>query len=256
MKEFTCFSLLRLKNEDHYTFVRDFVGYLENAGFTAPSLVKGLEQMKACYDEETRCIKITRMSDQTALIREADRQRDKCYSWLYSLARVWSRTDLKKAKSGEKVMKVLRDYRLDVNVNYRAETGIISSMTERLMQGEFKYAVDEIGATDILDRLIEQNEEVERLMRMRTSEQSALPKGALKAARLNSNAAYAHLTGLIQSFCYVADDAEPYERFVNLWNSYIADMRSRLKRQATFRQKALQADEPQPAPPSPTEPAP
>ncbi len=173
MKEFTRFSLLRLKNEDHYTFVRDFVGYLENAGFTAPSLVKGLEQMKACYDEETKCIKITRMSDQTALIREADRQRDKCYSWLYSLARVWSRTDLKKGKSGEKVMKVLRDYRLDVNVNYRAETGLISSMTERLMQGEFKYAVDEIGATDILDRLIEQNEEVERLMRMRTSEQSA-----------------------------------------------------------------------------------
>ena len=159
------------------------------------------------------------------------------------MAKVWLDTPFEKAAAAEKGMKKLLNYRLNTNENYLAESALVYKLVNNLSEPDMLQAVELIGGKDLLDMMKRYNDELQTLMNQRSNESVKVPKKALQQARAQNDAIYTRLVSLLEGYSATADDPKVFDTFIDQWNANIEAYRTAIKRRATLRAKAKEAEE-------------
>lgn len=243
MKKIIPFAIARLSNAHHFSFLKEFLSDFDKANFSEQKLRDAGEELKACFEDEGKYFRLAKEARQTQQIKAADHGRDIYYRKLKRLAKVWINTPFEKAAAAEKVMKKLLNYRLNTNENYLAESALVYKLVNNLSEPDMLQAVELIGGKDLLDMMKRYNDELQTLMNQRSSESVKVPKKALQQARAQNDAIYTRLISLLEAYSATADDPKVFDTFIDQWNGLIASYRTAIKRRATLRAKAKEAEE-------------
>ena len=123
------------------------------------------------------------------------------------------------AQAAKELQQCLVDYRIDPAMQLDRETGLLHNFIADL---ETKYAaqVTKLGLTLFVAPLKEANAKVEQFIVDRTTAQSAVAAGELRAARLATDAAYRHLVKFVNALAMVSGTTD-YDALAKFLNEHI-----------------------------------
>ena len=201
MVDIQAIDLVRMNNGAHYEFMKVVSDRFatETALSTNAAAKKAIEALAAAVKEEDRCIVISQKSLITDDIKAADDKRDNIFRGLRkSIKGLTDAPVPDMAQAAKELQQCLVDYRIDPAMQLDRETGLLHNFIADL---ETKYAaqVTKLGLTLFVAPLKEANAKVEQFIVDRTTAQSVIAAGELRAARLATDAAYRHQKSLSRS---------------------------------------------------------
>lgn len=178
---------------------------------------KAIEALTAALKEEDRCLAISRKSLMTEDIRQADSTRDDIYRSLRQALSGFAQAPvLDVARAAKTLALCMNSYAIKPSMQLDRETGLLHNFIADL---ETKYAaeVTKLGLTLYVAPLKEANAKVEQFIVGRTTAQSAIIAGELRAARLATDAAYRHLVKFVNALAMVSgtSDYDALNLFLN-----------------------------------------
>ena len=215
-------DLPKLNNGAHYEFMKVVSDRFatETALSTNASAKKAIEALAAAVKEEDRCLVISQKSLITDDIKAADDKRDNIFRGLRkSIKGLTDAPVADVAQAAKELQQCLVDYRIDPAMQLDRETGLLHNFIADL---ETKYAaqVTKLGLTLFVAPLKEANAKVEQFIVNRTTAQSAVAAGELRAARLATDAAYRHLVKFVNALAMVSGTTD-YDALAKFLNEHI-----------------------------------
>lgn len=209
----------KLQNAQHYSLMEAFKTVLNETNFSAAKLVALITAFLTCFSNEDRYYMLARASEVIARREVADKLRDKLYTKLYALVRLWlnSGNALLEA-AAEALVKVFRLYAINTSAQIDAETGQMDNLITDLSTAAMQANIEAIGGKWLFDEMKAAHEEVKSIRLEQGQEESEKVAGALVKARKESDAAYDAILAAIEAFATIADDPTPYEAFIKRWN--------------------------------------
>ena len=188
-------DLVGMNNGAHYEFMK-----VVNDRFAAETTLstnaaakKAMEALATALKEEDRCLVISRRNLITDDIRAADKTRDDIFRSLRKAINGFTDAPVADvAKAGKVLKQCVADYAINPAMQLDRETGLLHNFIADL---ETKHAAEvaKLGLTLYVAPLKEANAKVEQFIVDRTTAQSVIAAGELRAARLATDAAYRHL---------------------------------------------------------------
>ena len=113
-----------LKNAQHYAMLDAFVTVFTEAGYTAQKLVTLFATLNTNFSNEDRYYMLARASEVIARRNAADATRDKLYTKLYALVRLWRNSgNTAMETAADALVKVFQLYAVNTNAQIDAESG-------------------------------------------------------------------------------------------------------------------------------------
>ena len=219
MNSFIKFTRNKLKNAQHFSLLEAFIAVYREAGFTVAKLVALFSVLINRFSIENNYYMRARASEVIARRNAADVLRDKLYTRLYALVRVWlgSGNSIMEAAATE-LVKVFKLYAVNISAQIDEESGQLDNLIADLSTQANLANIETLGATWLFEQMKAAHEEVKTIRLEQGQEESERVAGALLAARKACDEAYDDLTAAIEAFAIVADDPAPYEAFIKKWN--------------------------------------
>lgn len=219
MAKFIKPNKVALKNSQHYSLMEAFKTVLNEANFTVAKIVALITTFLTCFSNEDHWYMQARASEVIARRDAADKLRDKLYTKLFALVRLWrdSGNSVLEA-AAEALVKVFHLYAVNTNAQIDAETGQMDNLITDLSTTAMQANIETIGGKWLFDEMKAAHEEVKSIRLEQGQEESEKVAGALRKARKESDAAYDAILAAIEAFSIIADDPSPYEAFIKKWN--------------------------------------
>ena len=215
-------DLVGMNNGAHYEFMK-----VVNDRFAAETTLstnaaakKAMEALAAALKEEDRCLVISRRNLITDDIRAADKTRDDIFRSLRKAINGFTDAPVADvAKAGKVLKQCVADYAINPAMQLDRETGLLHNFIADL---ETKHAAEvaKLGLTLYVAPLKEANAKVEQFIVDRTTAQSAVAAGELRAARLATDAAYRHLVKFVNALAMVSGTTD-YDALAKFLNEHI-----------------------------------
>ena len=215
-------DLVGMNNGAHYEFMKVVNDRFatETALSTNASAKKAMEALAAALKEEDRCLVISRRNLITDDIRAADKTRDDIFRSLRKAINGFTEAPVPDvAKAGKVLKQCVADYAINPAMQLDRETGLLHNFIADL---ETKHAAEvaKLGLTLYVAPLKEANAKVEQFIVDRTTAQSAVAAGELRAARLATDAAYRHLVKFVNALAMVSGTTD-YDALAKFLNEHI-----------------------------------
>jgi len=213
-------SLERMTNGAHYQFVSQILTKAKaNATVVEKASAQvGVFEKKVAAEDEA--LKLSRKSQYTEDIAAADSERDTLYSAYCTTVRAFvGNSNAEKDKAARTLQQHITDYAIDTQMQLDRETGMLVNFDADLA-GKYAEQVATLGLTAIVAALTAANDTVNELTAQRTDERTGKVAGALKAARIASDAAYRNLVRRIEAL-WVVEYAEAYDEFIAYANELV-----------------------------------
>ena len=215
-------DLVGMNNGAHYEFMK-----VVNDRFAAETTLstnaaakKAMEALAAALKEEDRCLVISRRNLITDDIRAADKTRDDIFRSLRKAINGFTEAPVADvAKAGKVLKQCVADYSINPAMQLDRETGLLHNFIADL---ETKHAAEvaKLGLTLYVAPLKEANAKVEQFIVDRTTAQSVIAAGELRAARLATDAAYRHLVKFVNALAMVSGTTD-YDALAKFLNEHI-----------------------------------
>ena len=211
-----------INNGAHYEFMNVVSDRFaaETTLSTNASAKKAMEALAAAVKEEDRCLVISQKSLITDDIKAADDKRDNIFRGLRkSIKGLTDAPVADVAQAAKELQQCLVDYRIDPAMQLDRETGLLHNFIADL---ETKHAAEvaKLGLTLFVAPLKEANAKVEQFIVDRTTAQSVIAAGELRAARLATDAAYRHLVKFVNALAMVSGTTD-YDALAKFLNEHI-----------------------------------
>ena len=215
-------DLVGMNNGAHYEFMK-----VVNDRFAAETTLstnaaakKAMEALATALKEEDRCLVISRRNLITDDIRAADKTRDDIFRSLRKAINGFTDAPVADvAKAGKVLKQCVADYAINPAMQLDRETGLLHNFIADL---ETKHAAEvaKLGLTLYVAPLKEANAKVEQFIVDRTTAQSAVIAGELRAARLATDAAYRYLVKFVNALAMVSGTPD-YDALAKFLNEHI-----------------------------------
>ena len=215
-------DLVGMNNGAHYEFMKVVNDRFaaETTLSTNASAKKVMEALAAALKEEDRCLVISRRNLITDDIRAADKTRDDIFRSLRKAINGFTDAPVADvAKAGKVLKQCVTDYAINPAMQLDRETGLLHNFIADL---ETKHATEvaKLGLTLYVAPLKEANAKVEQFIVDRTTAQSVIAAGELRAARLATDAAYRHLVKFVNALATVSGTTD-YDALAKFLNEHI-----------------------------------
>ena len=215
-------DLVGMNNGAHYEFMKVVSDRFaaETTLSTNASAKKAMEALAAALKEEDRCLVISRRNLITDDIRAADKTRDDIFRSLRKAINGFTDAPVADvAKAGKVLKQCVADYAINPAMQLDRETGLLHNFIADL---ETKHAAEvaKLGLTLYVAPLKEANAKVEQFIVDRTTAQSVIAAGELRAARLTTDAAYRHLVKFVNALAMVSGTTD-YDALAKFLNEHI-----------------------------------
>ena len=215
-------DLVGMNNGAHYEFMKVVNDRFaaETTLSTNTSAKKAMEALAAALKEEDRCLVISRRNLITDDIRAADKTRDDIFRSLRKAINGFTDAPVPDvAKAGKVLKQCVADYAINPAMQLDRETGLLHNFIADL---ETKHAAEvaKLGLTLYVAPLKEANAKVEQFIVDRTTAQSVIAAGELRAARLATDAAYRHLVKFVNALAMVSGTTD-YDALAKFLNEHI-----------------------------------
>ena len=215
-------DLVGMNNGAHYEFMKVVNDRFaaETTLSTNTSAKKAMEALAAALKEEDRCLVISRRNLITDDIRAADKTRDDIFRSLRKAINGFTDAPVADvAKAGKVLKQCVADYAINPAMQLDRETGLLHNFIADL---ETKHAAEvaKLGLTLYVAPLKEANAKVEQFIVDRTTAQSVIAAGELRAARLATDAAYRHLVKFVNALAMVSGTTD-YDALAKFLNEHI-----------------------------------
>ena len=215
-------DLVGMNNGAHYEFMKVVNDRFaaETTLSTNASAKKAMEALAAALKEEDRCLVISRRNLITDDIRAADKTRDDIFRSLRKAINGFTDAPVADvAKAGKVLKQCVTDYAINPAMQLDRETGLLHNFIADL---ETKHATEvaKLGLTLYVAPLKEANAKVEQFIVDRTTAQSVIAAGELRAARLATDAAYRHLVKFVNALAMVSGTTD-YDALAKFLNEHI-----------------------------------
>ena len=215
-------DLVGMNNGAHYEFMKVVNDRFaaETTLSTNASAKKAMEALAAALKEEDRCLVISRRNLITDDIRAADKTRDDIFRSLRKAINGFTDAPVADvAKAGKVLKQCVADYAINPAMQLDRETGLLHNFIADL---ETKHAAEvaKLGLTLYVAPLKEANAKVEQFIVDRTTAQSVIAAGELRAARLATDAAYRHLVKFVNALAMVSGTTD-YDALAKFLNEHI-----------------------------------
>ena len=238
MKKFIRIVKKNLQKGQHYSLMDAFKTMLAETNFTNGRLAALIATFHERFGKEDLWFAYARTSEVIARRRAADNRRDKFYSKLYALVRVWYESEVpEKEQAATALRKVFKQYKLNVADQLDAESGGLEIIIEVLSTDEMQAHIQTLGGKWLFDEMKASHESFKLLRMEQAEEESKKVVGALVKARKACDAAYDDIIRTIEAAAIVADDPAPYEAFIKRWNGALKNYSDILSRKGKRKKK-------------------
>lgn len=221
MSKVLSFSKPNLRNATHIQVMRNCVEY---ANALSGISDQRLTNIKATYltalDREDDLFQISQGSKYTKQIEDADKTRDRAYSIICQVSAAFADgfgpDDL--AAPAQQVQELIAKYKVKNDEQYVQQTGQVNEFLQHA--AEIKPAFKSLKLDKVLDTLKAANDEVNDFIMKRQTERAEVAVGALKDARVQTDAAYDSFIQYIEALSIITPSAA-LDKFIKEWNSYI-----------------------------------
>lgn len=219
MSKFIRINKPHLQNAQHYAMLEAFVTVFTEAGFTAPKLVTLFATLNTKFSNEDRYYMLARASEVIARRNAADTTRDKLYTKLYALVRLWRNSgNTAMETAADALVRVFQLYAVNTSAQIDAESGQMDNLITDLSTDQMQAHIQTIGGKWLFDEMKAAHQEVKSIRLEQGTEESQKVSGALLKARKACDEAYDNLITAVEAFATIADDTAPYEAFIKKWN--------------------------------------
>jgi len=223
-----------MTNAVHFSVDEAFYARLTAAAFSHSGLAELVKQFKAALDDEDKYLQLSRKSDYSGEISDADEARDALYMTLKRVVAAWSESGMEpQADAAKALQKVIDTYKIDARSQLDEETGRLTNLITDMTTEENAAHLTTLGLADTVAKMKEENEQVKTLLASRADERAKNASGALKQARAECDGLYDEITTLIEGLSVAAEDTAPYETFIAEWNEEIARVKQQAKKKST-----------------------
>ena len=235
-KKITSISLARMNSGAHYEFASTILASVQSLSETDPKIAALIAAFVSAVDAEDEALKISTKSLITDDIAQADDDRGVLYIGYKRAVRGFrNMKDASMAEAAKVLYQHIKDYGINTQAQIDQETGLLANFIADL-EGKYASYVSTLSLNLFVTHMKEANERVRTLIRQRVNERMGITVGALKAARVNTDAAYHNLVQMVNALALVNGDAD-YAAFIDYVNAEI----TRYKREV-LSQKASAAD--------------
>ena len=222
MNKFNRLRTYRLTNAQHFAFIHAFIQYAQSTGFSAQKILTALQTLVTVFGTEDSLYMLVKASEIIAQKEEADRRRDSYYSRLHRLVLAWAGSGMAELDpAASELLKPFQLYKVKVNAQLDEETGQLLNLITDLSTPANLARLETINGTYLFNQLVAANNEVVSLRIEQGGEESEKVKGALAAARRETDAAYETILSIIEAASVFADEPATYEAFIKQWNGTV-----------------------------------
>ena len=235
-KAIASISLGRLNNGAHFEYVSMVLTSLQSQTAVKQKVADLAAAFASAVEAEDAVLKVSTKSLITDDLAQADQDRDTFYAGYKKAVEGFLHMPIADMAQAAKVLNQhIKDYRINTQAQIDKETGLLANFIADL-EGKYAAQVATLGLSVFVTHMKEANERVRTLIRQRVNERMGITVGALKAARVNTDAAYHNLVQMVNALALVNGDAD-YAAFIDYVNAEI----TRYKREV-LNQKASAAD--------------
>ena len=233
MAKFRPLPKSRLTNAQHFAFVDAFIKYANQTGFSAAKVLAALQTLVTVFGSENDLYMVVKASEIIAQKEAADRRRDSYYTRLHRLVQAWAGSGMAVLDAAAtELLKVFKLYKINTTAQLDEETGLLLNLITDLSTAENLARIEAINGTYLFEQLVAANNEVVSLRLEQGVEESDKVKGALAAARKDTDASYDAFCAIIEGASVFADDPTQYEQFIKVWNGTLKIYQDMLDRKS------------------------
>ena len=225
--------LEKMRNGTHFNFMSYIQDMIQDYSTENTKFLAYLKEFNDALAREDNFLVITRKSDFTVSIHEADTMRDSLYYRLkHFVLASCALSQLPEYEAAMRVKKQVDAHGINSRWKLGQKSGILTNFIKALEEEKLKADIEELELTHTLELLKEQNEQVKSLLKERSIEMGKLKNGALEQARKATDKAYFELTDFIESMCNFLDD----EKLITLIDACNVEIKRSIN-EATLRSK-------------------
>ena len=180
-----------------------FTGFSSSFG-TLPTLLQAqLTCFNNAVDSEDDFFKATTASELTGDVKEWDQKRDNNTSSLRAMADAYAMNpgDAVKQQAGQKVLDMMKHYKLNINDNYELQGSRTLQFCQAVdADSAAQQAIAAIGATVFYTALKEANEQCRAIIDQRNADRAAAPQEKMVNLRKATDNEYAHLLMITNAY--------------------------------------------------------
>ena len=193
-KQVAVVSMAKATNAAHYEYMAQVKRRVESRGLGAGRWQEAMAWFAEAVEAEDQAFKLYQASLKTPSLKEADERRDATYQSFKAAVEAFASFPLEQmAGWGQRLLRVLKNYKLNVDASYMKESALLYNMLQDLDGDEESEAIDGLQLRELVDRLREANDEVRQMIDDRSEDRSSQVRGLLKSARETTDRAYALL---------------------------------------------------------------
>ena len=235
-KKITSISLGRMNSGAHFEYVSMVLASVQSQAAVKQKVSDLVAALASAIEAEDEALKVSTKSFITDDLAQADQDRDTFYAGYKKAVEGFLHMPVADMAQAAKVLKQhIKDYRINTRAQIDQNTGLLANFIADL-EGKYAAQVATLGLSVFVTHMKEANERVRTLIRQRVNERMGITVGALKTARVNTDAAYHNLVQMVNALALVNGDAD-YAAFIDYVNAEI----TRYKREV-LNQKASAAD--------------
>ena len=210
MKKINTIDTHSLTNGAHYNFMEAIYTNLNSILLYGEKLKTELPAFKTALDSEDAVLVLTRKSDKTDEIANADKTRDNAYvGYKYAVKGFTYLGSGAQYEAAKVLSQHLTDYQIDTKMSLSRQTGLMTNLIEDL-ESTYSEQVESLGLTPFVTMMKDGNEKVKAGLLSRDNERAGQTKAAMLAARADTDAAYQTIVDKINAL-YLVDTTNTNE---------------------------------------------
>ena len=213
-------ALTAINNGAHYNFMLAVVQKAKADAKVYGKVKAQVDELFAAVTKENKELVLSRKSELSDIISEADRQRDAFFRGYRSDVKSFRAFPASAQKTAaEKLWQHIVDYGIDPKMQLDRETGLLTNFIEDLT-GKLASQVGLLGLRPFVDKMKMTNDQVRTALTNRDTEHSAVIPGALKASRIKTDEAYLALVKRVNAYAEIEGEGD-YRIFIIYVNEQI-----------------------------------
>lgn len=204
MKKINTIDTHSLTNGAHYNFMEAIYTNLNSILLYGEKLRTELPAFKTALDNEDAVLVLSRKSNKTDEIANADKTRDNAYvGYKYTVKGFTYLGSGAQYEAAKVLTQHLTDYQIDTQMSLSRQTGLMTNFIEDL-ESTYSEQVESLGLTPFVTMMKNGNEKVKAGLQSRDNERAGQTKAAMLAARADTDAAYQTIVDKINAL-YLVD---------------------------------------------------
>lgn len=210
MKKINPIDTHSLTNGAHYNFMEAIYTNLNSILLYGEKLKTELPAFKTALDSEDAVLVLSRKSDKTDEIANADKARDNAYvGYKYTVKGFTYLGSGAQYEAAKVLTQHLTDYQIDTQMSLSRQTGLMTNLIEDL-ESTYSEQIESLGLTPFVTMMKNGNEKVKSGLQSRDNERAGQTKAAMLSARADTDAAYQSIVDKINAL-YLVDTTNTNE---------------------------------------------